>query len=100
MRYGAEWGVGGLIVFGVTLAFWSIWESEESSKKRLLLQKQEAAIDLERAKQEAATDLERATRLGPKLQKKRKQVAKEQVDKEIREEEAREKEESVGSDKI
>jgi len=74
MRHDAEWGVGGLLVLGVVVAFWSVWESEESRKKRLLLQKQDAA-----------TDLERATRLEPKRQEKREQVAREQVDKEIRE---------------
>jgi len=40
MKYDAEWGVGGLLVFGIAVAFWSVWESEESSKKRLLSQKE------------------------------------------------------------
>lgn len=40
MKYGAEWGVGGLLVFGVALAFWSVLEPEASVKNRLLLQKE------------------------------------------------------------
>lgn len=70
MRYDAEWGVGTLVVLVVGIAFVSLFESEESIEKRLLNQKKEEAIDLERA-----------TRMKPKLHNMAQELVDEEEEK-------------------